>query len=166
MMSQIGMEHERRNDYDRNIGNQGWVQIDGYNQETQQSPMLNGYDGFQYIQPSHGLPSMDSSYSRMPPPPPTTTTTTSTTTHSTQPQLLPLLMPSHHPTWPSMLTNPAGSYQAPLPIPPAPAPLKTIKLPSLQTSTPRKTLTDDDRRRMCQYHESHPNTKQIEIGGE
>jgi hypothetical protein len=32
-------------------------------------------------------------------------------------------------------------------------------------STPRRTLTDDDRRRMCEYHESHPGAKQTEIGG-
>jgi hypothetical protein len=32
-------------------------------------------------------------------------------------------------------------------------------------STPRRTLTDDDRRRMCEYHESHPGVKQTEIGG-
>jgi hypothetical protein len=32
-------------------------------------------------------------------------------------------------------------------------------------STPRPTLTDDDRRRICEYHESHPLAKQTEIGG-
>jgi hypothetical protein len=32
-------------------------------------------------------------------------------------------------------------------------------------ATPRRTLTDDDRRRMCEYHESHPGIKQAEIGG-
>ena len=32
-------------------------------------------------------------------------------------------------------------------------------------STPRRTLTDDDRRRICEYHESHPGVKQTEIGG-
>ena len=33
------------------------------------------------------------------------------------------------------------------------------------TSTPRRTLTDNDRRKMCQYHEEHPTKKQTEIGG-
>ncbi|KAK3612812.1 hypothetical protein LTR22_028449, partial [Elasticomyces elasticus] len=32
------------------------------------------------------------------------------------------------------------------------------------TPTPRKTLTDLDRKRMCQYAEEHPNAKQTEIG--
>jgi hypothetical protein len=31
-------------------------------------------------------------------------------------------------------------------------------------STPRRTLTDDDRRRMCEYHESHPGVEHAEIG--
>ncbi|KAI5304018.1 hypothetical protein KEM56_006951 [Ascosphaera pollenicola] len=32
------------------------------------------------------------------------------------------------------------------------------------TSAPRRTLTNDDRRRMCQYHIDHPRVKQAEIG--
>ncbi|KAK2753663.1 hypothetical protein FQN55_000026 [Onygenales sp. PD_40] len=31
-------------------------------------------------------------------------------------------------------------------------------------STPRRTLTDNDRRRMCLYHEENPHVKQTEIG--
>jgi hypothetical protein len=42
--------------------------------------------------------------------------------------------------------------------------LKT-KLPALHTQpVPRKTLTDDDRKRMCQYAEDHPHAKQTDIG--
>jgi len=33
------------------------------------------------------------------------------------------------------------------------------------TSSPRRTLTDADRRRMCMFHEENPNVKQTEIGG-
>jgi hypothetical protein len=32
-------------------------------------------------------------------------------------------------------------------------------------STPRRVLTDDERRRMCEYHEKHPGVKQTDIGG-
>ena len=32
-------------------------------------------------------------------------------------------------------------------------------------SSPRRTLTDADRRRMCLFHEANPNVKQTEIGG-
>lgn len=153
------MEQDHRSEYERTVNTDGWAQIENYSHQTQQPPpLLNGYDSFQYIQAtSHGLP-IEPAFTRMPPLPP------ATSSHSSQPQLLPLLMPSHHPTWPSMLTNPSG-YQAPVAIPPASAPLKGSKLLSPQSTTPRKTLTDQDRRRMCQYHEQHPNTKQIEIGG-
>ena len=43
------------------------------------------------------------------------------------------------------------------------------QLPSSQSghsgSQPRRTLTDNDRRKMCEYHEAHPTKKQTEIGG-
>jgi hypothetical protein len=86
-------------------------------------------------------------------------------------QLQPLVMPQ----WPSML----GSSQAhpnyqPV-YPPPVQPIQPMTIGSLQTpisatstrsaSTPRKTLTDLDRKRMCQYAEEHPNSKQTEIGG-
>lgn len=158
MMSQVGMEqHDYHHEHDRNTGNDAWADINSYTTSSQhQSPILSGYDGYSYIQPvSHSLP-VEHSFDRMPPPP--------TTTHSGHHQLLPLIMPSH-PTWPSMLTNPAGYQAPPVAIPSVAAPLKTAKLPSLHTSTPRKTLTDADRRRMCQYHEDNPSIKQTEIGG-
>lgn len=86
-------------------------------------------------------------------------------------QLQPLVMPQ----WPSMLSNQAHStYQPMFPQPVQPiqpmsiGPLHTpVSATSTRsTSTPRKTLTDLDRKRMCQYAEEHPNSKQTEIGGE
>lgn len=94
------------------------------------------------------------------------------------PQPLHPLVPM--PEWPSQLTNPSENSSPPAPIPlhrpilplsktapvptlaPAPAPSK----PSHSTSTSRRTLTDSDRRRMCEYHSENPNVKQTEIGGE
>lgn len=72
-------------------------------------------------------------------------------------------MPNHasHTTWPSMLTNPQ-SYSAPPIGMPMPASLKPRL--GMGQSQPRRTLTDDDRRRMCQYHEDNPTVKQTEIG--
>ena len=67
-----------------------------------------------------------------------------------------------------MLTNPASYPPPPVAIPVTAPPLvkgSTGKVPG-GTSTPRKTLTDSDRRRMCQYHEENPSVKQTEIGGE
>jgi hypothetical protein len=69
-----------------------------------------------------------------------------------------------------MLTNPATYTAPPVAIPPASAPVvkgNGTKLPAIHaTPSPRKTLTDSDRRRMCQYHEENPSVKQTEIGGE
>lgn len=81
------------------------------------------------------------------------------------------------PQWPSQITNPSENS------PPAVVPLhrpilplsKTMPLPTISTSvasskshsssTSRRTLTDSDRRRMCEYHNDNPNVKQTEIGG-
>ncbi|KAJ9150813.1 Major centromere autoantigen B [Pleurostoma richardsiae] len=127
-------------------------------------PDYGGHFGF--MPPiTHGLPS--ESIPRMPPPPPPQPMHPSQQGH---PPLSMLVVPSN-PTWPSMYTNPSpSSYSSPpVPLPQAPAPLpvplKTTKLPPLHTSsTPRKTLTDDDRRRMCQFAEDNPGMKQTEIG--
>jgi hypothetical protein len=163
-MAQISMDHEHHNGHDNNGfgNNDGWADINNnYTSLQPQSPMFE-HGGFSFIQPlNHGLP--DSSFnsqriSQAPPAP---------TTHQ---QLLPLIMPNH-PTWPSMMAKPGQSYSAPpVAIPPAPAPLvkgNTPRLPAIHAApSPRKTLTDSDRRRMCQYHEDNPTVKQTEIGGE
>jgi hypothetical protein len=161
MMAQIGMDHEHHHGHDNNFGgNDGWVDIShSYNSSQHQSPIYE-HGGFGFMQPlQHGLPTEPSYNSqRVQQPPP----------HTTHQQLLPLIMPSH-PTWPSMLTNPASYSAPPVAIPPASAALKGngTKLPAIHaTPSPRKTLTDSDRRRMCQYHEDNPSVKQTEIGGE
>lgn len=84
------------------------------------------------------------------------------------------------PQWPSQITNPSENSSPPAPIllhrPILPlsktGPVPTLTPASAQskttqsTSTSRKTLTDSDRRRMCEYHSENPNIKQTEIGGE
>jgi hypothetical protein len=161
MMGQIGMEHgqhhQNHDDPDAHYSNDGWVQISNYSSSQQASP-IHEYQNFQYMH--HGLPHslpVEPAFGRMPPP-------QITHSHHHQ-QLLPLIMPSH-PTWPSMLTNPAGYQAPPVAIPPHSAPVKATKLPAFRAPSPRKTLTDQDRRRMCQYHEDNPSVKQTEIGGE
>ena len=82
--------------------------------------------------------------------------------------------------WPSQLTNPSGSSPPQmLPLQPRPlapitqdAPATPAKEPTPPPAKPthtlptsRKTLTDNDRRRMCKYHEENPTVKQTEIGG-
>lgn len=86
-----------------------------------------------------------------------------------RPVVHPLIMPQ----WPSML--PHSSQTTYQPIYPQPVqPIQPVTMGQLQTpvsasstrstTTPRKTLTDNDRKRMCQYAEEHPNAKQTEIG--
>lgn len=154
-MTQIGMDHEHHHNGQENGYSDGWVEINNNYQSSQQQSPMHEYGGYGFMQPmqQHGLP-IEPSFTRMAPPPPATT-------HQ---QLLPLIMPSH-PTWPSMLTNPASYSAPPVAIPPASS-SKPPKLPTLHaTPSPRKTLTDSDRRRMCQYHEDNPSVKQTEIGG-
>ncbi|KAI4211311.1 MAG: hypothetical protein LQ351_005866 [Letrouitia transgressa] len=96
------------------------------------------------------------------------------TSQPSNPPLYPLTVPQ----WPSQLTNPSEpdthppaqvQLRTPRPI----APVTTI--PPVQSAPPapvpipapptgRRTLTDQDRRRMCQYHDEHPSIKQTEIG--
>lgn len=100
---------------------------------------------------------------------PTETSTFPSTMHQRQlpQQLQPLIMPQ----WPSMLNSQSSTTLPGLYASPAqPVPISTIATPSSATSnrsssTPRKTLTDSDRKRMCQYAEEHPHSKQTEIGG-
>lgn len=86
-------------------------------------------------------------------------------------QLQPLIMPQ----WPSMLSSQSHTTHQPF-FPQPVQPIQPMSIGPLQapvsatsarsTTTPRKTLTDADRKRMCQYAEDHPNSKQTEIGSE
>ncbi|MCJ1389526.1 hypothetical protein MMC18_002383 [Xylographa bjoerkii] len=142
---------------DEQYGNNQWVDINDYHSPHVQSP-TNEYNGFGYMANSHGLPTeslygrpIQSSYSMHQPQQPMITT-----------------------QWPSMLTNPSSNASSPTPIqaPPPLAPISTFttvhSLPPLTTPVPtasaRRTLTDQDRRRMCIYHEENPTVKQTEIG--
>jgi hypothetical protein len=166
MMAQVSMEHDHHGGQDNGFGgSDGWIEINNGYSSTQQSPIYEhgGFGFMQSMHQPHSLPTATepSLYPRMAPPP-----TTHTAHHQ---QLLPLIVPTH-PTWPSMLTNPANhgnSFSAPpVAIPPISLSGKPPKLPAIHaTPSPRKTLTDADRRRMCQYHEDNPTIKQTEIGG-
>ena len=117
------------------------------------------YSGFAFSSPQ--MPMEASGFSSMP-------------QRSTHQHLQPLIMPQ----WPSMLNSQAhtpfqGIYPQPLqPVQPIqPMPLGLLHTPvsavsSRAVPTPRKTLSDLDRKRMCQYADEHPSAKQTEIGGE
>ncbi|GAB7351206.1 hypothetical protein MBLNU459_g1645t2 [Dothideomycetes sp. NU459] len=77
------------------------------------------------------------------------------------------------PPWPSMLTNNTSrtNYFAPAATPPqvsavSSTPLITpVSASSVRSgSTARRTLSEDERRKMCQYHAENPTKKQTEIG--
>jgi len=89
----------------------------------------------------------------------------------THQSLHPLVMPQ----WPSMLNSqPSQSASNYYPTIVAQAQLSTVSPTPLMTpvsasstrsgSTPRRTLTDEERRLMCEFHEQNPNAKQNEIG--
>ncbi|KAK4639046.1 hypothetical protein QC761_702090 [Podospora bellae-mahoneyi] len=169
IIASTGMDQESHLAHDNNTyGNDSWVDMNSYHHHHQTTmPDYGGNYGYSSIPPiTHGLPSEN--LNRMPPPPPPHSMHQQHASHTQ----LPMLMMPHHqptPTWPSMLTNP-NNYSPhsapPIAIPPITTPLKTTKLPAIQTTTsqPRKTLTDDDRRAMCQYAKDHPNAKQTDIG--
>jgi hypothetical protein len=127
-----------------------WVELGAFT-SPQHSPPMPEYTGFDYGPPS--LMAVDAPYNMSIPPPYAS---------------MPLPMPSH--SWPSMLTTQSPFHENGLP----PAPVPTSVSPSAPTpirksstggSTPRRTLTDEDRRNMCLYHEENKTAKQTDIGG-
>ena len=89
------------------------------------------------------------------------------TAHPSNHQSHPPTLPSHS-TWPSMLRKLASKAPS---IVTNPAPdfvsiRKGTKPAQYCTSSPRKSLTDSDRKRICQYHVDNPFLTQTKIGGE
>ncbi|KAI1164081.1 hypothetical protein F5B18DRAFT_616876 [Nemania serpens] len=147
--------------HDASYSNSPWVGIHAYNH----IPLANYQDeyyGMQHM--THGMPSeslgghlapspftqniQPNNYpSHLPPPPP------------------PLIPAPGQVPWPSLQTNPSQSYQSPVPIPSVSAPPRQQpKLPTINTSQPRRTLTDQDRRDMCKFADENPGVKQHDIG--
>lgn len=158
--------------------------MDHYSQEMpyeqHQSPWLDQHG---YPPPQHSPIDEYQSYAYTSAPPPMDTVFTAPA-HQHRPthhQLQPLITTP----WPSMLANQSAfaSHPASHPLPPPPPPppqpaqppahqpapsprkLAPAYSPTHPVTTPRRTLTDNDRRKMCQYHEDHPTKKQTEIGG-
>ncbi|KAL8652478.1 MAG: hypothetical protein Q9210_002658 [Variospora velana] len=161
-------EHDYGAHHAEGFGSQ-WVHV-ADDQSPHHSP-LHEFNRFYMSPPSHL--DIDPSYFR-----PTATCQPS------NPPLYPLVVPQ----WPSQLTNPSinppssqpqpssvATSQTPRPIAPLTTPLdppptsqSTLPTPAPIPTPPsgRRTLTDQDRRRMCQYHEENPTVKQTEIGCE
>jgi hypothetical protein len=149
--------------------NDGWTAISPYSQSPYDGSPLTEYSAFgtYVVQRGHSksMPRMspqDSQPQHQQPQHPMMH-------HSTTPMghhQLPIL----NTTWPSQLTNPSpssGSFSAPAalipPLPSIPPTLEAPKLPS-QAEKGRKTLTTEQKRAMCQFHEENPGTRQADIG--
>lgn len=162
-MSQLHMTHEQPQPQHRH--NHHHHHQDSFEDHTSGWPTTGAYD------PEHQSPVQDyNSFSNYAPLPMEPLCTQAMHLPPPQPRtahpLPPLVMPP--PQWPSMLTSSNGYWRrrengSPVSATPASA---TSTHSGRTPSTPRKLLTDADRRRMCQYHEDHPTVKQTEIGGE
>jgi hypothetical protein len=156
--------------------NDNWASLSPYSQSPYNQSPLNEYGAFQYMPQS--LPS--ESINRMAPPqhtphhqiiqpapPPGAPPAATQPSQSSVPmghQQLPML----NTTWPSQLTNPqpSGSYSAPpLSRPPVSSTLPAEPpRPPAQHEKARKTLSNEQKRLMCLYHEENPGTRQADIG--
>ncbi|KAK6950079.1 hypothetical protein Daesc_008403 [Daldinia eschscholtzii] len=161
MIGSTGIDQDNHMAHDNSYSNEQWVDINAYTHMA-----MTTYPGDYYNTPvTHGLPS--ESIGMAPPPMPHPM---HSQPHNNFASHLPhLIIPTQQPSqvpWPSLRTNPSQSYSAPpVPIPPASAPVRQPpRLPTINTSQPRKTLTDEDRRNMCLFHEDNPHAKQTEIG--
>lgn len=143
------METETHQTTESEFAHSPWVELSAFT-SPEHSPPVQEYSGFDYGPSS--LMAVDSSYGMSIPPPYVS---------------MPLPMSSH--SWPSMLTTQSPYHETSLPpahvqTPVSPAP------PARKISTggaaPRRMLTDEDRRRMCLYHERNRTAKQTDIGGE
>ena len=127
------------------------------------SPTQNDYADFDF---SNSVAQLDSMYNRPLP-----------SSYSNPQASHPLI---HMPQWPSQITSPSETSSPPpvvqlqhRPILPLSKTVPTMqKLATVSPkekpvlSSSRRTLTDSDRRKMCEYHNENPNVKQTEIGGE
>lgn len=73
--------------------------------------------------------------------------------------------------WPSMLAGQPQYLEQAIPTTSmtasasAPTTVPSVRKLSVSGPTPRRTLSDDDRRRMCRFHEQNRTAKQSDIGG-
>lgn len=163
----LSMESEQQQSPDTEHGDYQWMSMGGYTQNGGQtaSPVMPEYNPYTYAS-SGVMPVEPAPFYAMARPPP----------YSSLQQLQPLHPLIVPPQWPSMLTSQSQSSYSTTPTIPSAStttPLSAVSSSSQslqirQTTTggntPRRTLTDEDRRRMCQYAEDNPGVKQTDIG--
>jgi hypothetical protein len=160
----LNMEPEHHQSPEAEHGDFQWMSMGGYpsNAPPTTSPIMPEYNSYHYA--SSGVMPIEPGplYAMARPPP--------YSPHQQLQPLHPLIVP---PQWPSMLTS-QSNYSTPTPstasttTPGSAVSTGSQSLQIRQTTTggntPRRTLTDDDRRRMCQYAEDNPGVKQTDIG--
>lgn len=172
----VAMGQDSTMAHSNNYSNDGWASISPYSHSPYGNSPMNEYGHFNGYMP-HGLPTESmsrtpsESMSRMPPPHQQQSHTPTQHHQLIQPaaqhmghQQLPML----NTTWPSQLTNPtpsSGTYSAP-PVSMAPGSAPVIDAPRLPMphEKARKTLSAEQKRAMCLYHEENPGTRQADIG--
>lgn len=171
------MDTESSHAQEHDFAQTSWLDIGGFS-PSEQSPTLD-YQAFGYgvvpLDPSYGVdipPPYETLPIAMPPPP------------SSWPSMLSNQGPFPEPGMPAVPLMQAPPTLAPVPtIPAIPRKASTSKASTGKSSTgksstgksssgksnsnptPRRTLTDEDRRRMCLYHEENKTAKQTDIGG-
>lgn len=162
----LNMESEQHHSPETENGEFQWMSMGGYPHNGGQttSPVIPEYNPYTYAS-SGVMPVEPAPFYPMARPPPYSS-------HQQLQPLHPLIVP---PQWPSMLASTSQSNYSTPTIPSAstatpssaassnPHPLQ-IRQTTTGGNTPRRTLTDDDRRRMCQYAEDNPGVKQTDIG--
>lgn len=167
MIGTTGMDQEPHPAHDSSAygTSTGWVDVHAYSHSATVSEM----GGFGYM--PTGLPS--DSLNRIAPSPATVhsqsqqsqpqSTSPRPSHHQSHHSQLPMLvMPQH--AWPSMLTNPVSYSTAPVSAPAVAPAARSKRQRNSGASTPRRTLTDEDRRQMCMYYVENPNIRQADIG--
>ena len=163
----LKMESEQHQSPETEQGEFQWMSMGSYphNAGETTSPVMPGYNPYTYGS-SAVMPVEPAPFYAMARPPPYSS-------HQQLQPLHPLIVPTQ---WPSMLTSQSSqsSYSTPsLPSASTNTPSSAVSSNShpmqiRQTTTggntPRRTLTDEDRRRMCQYADDNPGVKQTDIG--
>lgn len=156
-------------------GNGGWIAVSPFSQSPYDESLMDDHLGFATFL-SHGL--VSDMMARMPQPP-VQHLHQHLHLHQHQQSTMSLSAPTGHhqlpmlnTAWPSQVTSPTlatGSFSAsPISPPPLSGQLPALDIPrsSSRAEKSRRTLSTEQKRRMCQYHEDNPGTRQADIGKE
>lgn len=152
------MEHSNHYSQDLPYSQHHGQWMDHHNYQSQHQSPIHEYSGYSWDSPPTSMNPVFESPVHHPRP----------SHHYLQPLITtqwPSMLATQSPYTPASQNSSATSAVQQQPPASAPPQLPSSHSPATNSTTPRRTLTDADRRRMCQYHEEHPKKKQTEIGG-